>query len=31
MTEHLNAHGYPVSFGGDEEDSVALRNDFFEV
>jgi FkbM family methyltransferase len=29
MTEHLNAHGYRVHFGGYETDSVALRNDFY--
>jgi FkbM family methyltransferase len=31
MTEYLNEHGYPVNFGGYQEDSVALRNDFFQV
>ncbi len=27
MTAHLNAHGYDVSFGGYESDSVGLRQD----
>ena len=28
MTQHLNAHGYPVNFGGNQADSLAIRNDF---
>lgn len=31
MTQHLNAHGYDVHFGGYESDSVALRSDFIEA
>jgi FkbM family methyltransferase len=31
MTQHLNAHGYLVNFGGLEADSVALRRDFIKV
>ena len=29
MTQYLNAHGYPLYYGGFESDSVALRNDLF--
>jgi FkbM family methyltransferase len=31
MTQHLNANGYDLSFGGYEQDSVALRKDLIQA